>query len=190
MKRSKTGFARLILLLSSLLLVASYASPAVSAQDVPEEITFRISKYTCARDPGNVSTAAGNIPDYCEPTAGVSFTVESEDGAFTGSCTTDDSGLCSLMVPNEATVTVTEDTTTAPAGTVPRENPITTQAVTEFAGALFINLPAPGDDEPTELPDTGAGVTVAESSTALIVSALAATMLSGSAAVLIRRRAA
>lgn len=113
--------------------------------------------------------------------------MESEDGTFTGSCTTDDTGLCSLMVPNEATVTVTEDTTTAPAGTVPRENPITTQAVTEFAGALFINLPA---DEPTELPDTGAGVGADESSTALITSTLVATMLTGSAAVLIRRRAA
>ena len=87
-------------------------------------------------------------------------------------------------------MTVTEDTTTAPAGTTPRQNPITTQAVTEFAGALFINMPAPGGDEPADLPATGVGVAAAERDESLIVSALAATMLSGSAALLIRRRAA
>lgn len=107
----------------------------------PEQITFRISKYTCPEDPGNVSVAAGNIPASCAPTAGVGFSVAAQDGTQIGTCTTDGTGVCSLQVPNEATVTVTEDTTTAPAGYAPRENPITTQAVTEFAGALFINLP-------------------------------------------------
>lgn len=190
MQRSRTPSAQLLFVLASLLLITGFASPAAFAQQPTEEITFRISKYACDRDPGNVSPAAGNIPDYCDPTAGVTFTVETEDGSFTGSCTTESSGMCSLMVPNEATVTVTEDLTTAPDLTVPRENPITTQAVTEFAGALFINLPAPRGDEPTDLPDTGAGVAAAERDASLFVSALAATLLSGSAALLIRRRAA
>ncbi len=110
--------------------------------------------------------AAGNIPDDCVPTSGVAFAVTAADGSAVGSCSTDDTGLCIVRVPNEAIVTVTEDTTTSPAGTAPRENPITTQAVTEFAGALFINLPTGGETptqvpaEPTtpvELPNTGAG---------------------------------
>ncbi len=130
---------RLTLFVTCLLLVAGFASPAV-AQDGSTDISFTVSAYTCEQDPGTVSVAAGNIPGDCVPTAGVSFTVATDDGSFSDVCTTDDSGNCSVMVPNEAMVTVTEDTSTAPANTAPRENPITTEAVTEFAGALFINL--------------------------------------------------
>jgi hypothetical protein len=118
-----------------------------------EQIDFTIGKFTCPTDPGNVSLAAGNIPDECDPSAGVSFTVALTDGTEIGSCTTDDSGICKVQVPNEAMVTATEDVSTAPAGSTPRENPITTQAVTEFAGALFINLPV------TQPPDVGIGTT-------------------------------
>jgi hypothetical protein len=97
------------------------------AQD--QMIDFTIGKFTCPTDPGSVSLAAGNIPDECDPTAGVSFTVAMDDGTEIGSCTTDDSGF------------------------EPRENPISTQAVTEFAGALFINLPV------TQPPVVGVGTT-------------------------------
>ena len=36
---------------------------------------------------------------------------------------------------------VTEDIGTIPAAYAPRENPIATEVRTEFAGALFVNLP-------------------------------------------------
>jgi hypothetical protein len=121
------------------------------AQD--QMIDFTIGKFTCPTDPGSVSLAAGNIPDECDPTAGVSFNVAMDDGTEIGSCTTDASGICKVQVPNEAMVTATEDTSTAPAGFAPRENPISTQAVTEFAGALFINLPV------TQPPVVGVGTT-------------------------------
>jgi hypothetical protein len=147
----------------------------VAAQD--QMIDFTIGKFTCPTDPGTVSLAAGNIPDECDPTAGVSFTVALDDGTEIGSCTTDDSGICKVQVPNEAMVTATEDTTTAPAGFAPRENPISTQAVTEFAGALFINLPV------TQPPVVGVGTTAERQSgsdsmlvlTALLSLALAVT---------------
>ena len=141
---------RLTLFVTCLLLVAGFASPAV-AQDGSTDISFTVSAYTCEQDPGTVSVAAGNIPGDCVPTAGVSFTVATDDGSFSDVCTTDDSGNCSVMVPNEATVTVTEDTSTAPANTAPRENPITTEAVTEFAGALFINLPTGAPSAPEQI---------------------------------------
>jgi hypothetical protein len=115
---------------------------AFAAETLAQEtIEFRISKYNCPTDPGNVSPAAGNIPDECDPVGGVAFTVAGTDGAEIASCTTDDTGLCIVDVPNEADVVVTEDVSTAPSGYTPRENPISTTAVTEFAGALFINLP-------------------------------------------------
>jgi len=177
--RRSTIWLRLAVVLVGLLTLFGLGSTVVSAQ---EEITFRIAKFTCSREPGNVSLAAGNIPDYCDPTSGVAFTVTAEDGTTIGTCTTDDTGLCSLSVPNEATVTVTEDETTGPAGYVPRENPITTQAVTEFAGALFINVPEAGG-----LPDTGAG-TAASSIEYGMIGALTAAVLCGSLALSVRRR--
>jgi hypothetical protein len=177
--------SRLAFLLTALLVVASFAAPMASAQDAPAEITFRINKYTCDRDPGDVSPIADNIPDYCSPTAGVAFEVALEDGTVVGSCTTDASGLCSLQAPNEATVIVTEDTASSPAGTVPRENPITTQVVTEFAGAVFINLP-----ETTELPDTGSGPSENASGTGLFAAALGGSLLCGATAIMVRRRRA
>jgi hypothetical protein len=185
MSRSLFSLSRLVSLLAALLILAGFAAPMATAQDAPAEITFRISKYTCDRDPGNVSPIADNIPDYCSPTAGVAFEVALEDGTVVGSCTTDATGMCSLQAPNEATVVVTEDTATSPAGTVPRDNPITTQVVTEFAGAVFINLP-----ETTGLPDTGTGAAVDASEAGLLAATVGAALLCGSAAILIRRRAA
>jgi hypothetical protein len=132
-------------------------------------IDFTIGKFTCPTDPGNVSLAAGNIPDECTPTSGILFTVAQDDGTEIGSCTTSDSGICKVKVPNEAMVTVTEDTSTLAAGFAPRENPIATQAVTEFAGALFINLPS------TQPPVVGAGTTAERhggSDTILVLTAL------------------
>jgi hypothetical protein len=142
---------RSVLLALAVVITLLGAYRSVGAQG--EVIDFTIGKFTCPTDPGNVSLAAGNIPDECDPTAGVSFTLALDDGTEIGSCTTDASGICKIQAPNEAMVTATEDISTAPAGYAPRENPISTQAVTEFAGALFINLPV------TQPPVVGVGTT-------------------------------
>lgn len=176
---------------------------AAPPPEPPANITFRITKYTCDQDPGDVSPIAGNIPDYCSPTAGVIFEVTAEDGTVLGSCTTDATGLCALELPNEATVVVTEDTTTSPANTIPRQNPITTQVATEFAGAFFVNLPAPVEPQPTEpppvaeptqppvqLPDTGTGPADTDSESGLFAAMLGMTITCGATAMLVRRRTA
>lgn len=157
MDRKQLPFVRLITLMC-IVLPMSFAANA-SAQDVPAEIDFTIASFTCTSDPGQVSMAAGNIPDTCTPDVGAVASVALQDGTDVGSCTTDASGICKLQAPNEGTVVVTLDTSTIGAGTAPRENPVTTQVVTEFAGALFINLPAAPAPTvpPTDLPDTGSG---------------------------------
>ena len=148
------GRTRALLVLAAVTALFGFAAlaPPAAAQDAPATITFRISKYSCPTDPGRVSPAVGNIPEECDPVGGVTFTVALEDGTVVGTCTTDATGLCQLQAPNEATVVVTEDVSTVPAGYRPRENPITTRVVTEFAGALFINLP-----QVTTPPKTGVG---------------------------------
>jgi hypothetical protein len=157
----------------------------ISPVGAQEQIDFTIGKFTCPTDPGNVSLAAGNIPDECDPSAGVAFTVAMTDGTEIGSCTTDSSGICKVQVPNEATVTATEDVSTAPAGYAPRENPITTQAVTEFAGALFINLPT------TQPPVVGVGTTAARAGNdSTLALSIFLSLVLASMAVLWRRRAA
>ena len=130
-----------------------------SAQDAPAEIDFTVGSFSCTSDPGQVSLAAGNIPDTCTPDVGAVANVALQDGTAVGSCTTDATGICKLQAPNEANVVVTLDTSTLAGSVAPRENPISTQVVTEFAGALFINLPStPAPTEvPTGLPNTGAG---------------------------------
>ncbi len=168
------------LLAALALALSAMALSQLTASAQGEMIDFRVAKYTCETDPGNISPTADNAPADCDLTAGVSFTIEAEglDGPLT--CTTDDTGICIVQVPNEAAVTVTEDTSTAPDGYAPRENPIETQAVTEFAGAVFVNLPI-------ELPDTGTGPAL-HGSNAPLASALAVIasllMLSGT---LVRR---
>ena len=160
---------------------------ATLAQDTPD-ITFRVAKYTCEEDPGQISPVADNAPDDCELTEGVTFTIAVEGAEGDPlTCTTDATGQCSVQVPSEAMVTVTEDTSTAPDGYAPRENPIETQAVTEFAGAVFVNLPEGNGETPSELPDTGTGTVaqVASHGAAGMLAVLAAVvMISGA---LVRR---
>ncbi|MBA2277379.1 MAG: hypothetical protein H0W06_06405 [Chloroflexia bacterium] len=136
-------------LLAVFLTFGATLTPAVVAQ---EEIDFRILKLDCTSEPADDVPLTEQVPDACEPAEGASFAIEDEAGNALGSCTTDADGRCMVSVPNEATVTVTEDEPTGTDGFAPRENPITTQAVTEFAGAVFVNLP-----EPPALPDTGTG---------------------------------
>lgn len=173
MKRHHLSITRFFALVC--IVVASLTFGAASAQDAPTEISFTVASFSCDSDPGQVSLAAGNIPDSCTPDAGAVAEVALEDGTAVGTCTTDASGLCKLQAPNEATVVVTLDESTVASGNTPRENPITTQVITEFASALFINVPATPappvtPETPTELPDTGSGV-VQESSRFWIVAA-------------------
>ena len=128
------------------------AGPSVVAQEAPETISFEIAKFDCPTDPGNISVAGGNIPEECDPGVGVAFTVAAPDGTVLATCATGADGFCRVEVPNEADVVVTEDVSTATPGFLPRENPVATRAVTEFAGALFINLP-----RVTTPPKTGVG---------------------------------
>lgn len=172
---------RLATALAILSALAAAATPTVAAQ---EEITFRIAKFDCEADPGDVNLLEGPRPEDCSPIAGVSFEVTDENGDSLGSCTTGDDGMCRLEVPNAATVTVTEDESTGTAGFSPRENPITTQAVTEFAGAIFVNLP-----DPKELPDTGVGTAAPADQTPVWI-ALGCGIVCSLAAIAVRRRAA
>ena len=161
----------------------------VSAQEEPTEIDFTIASFSCTSDPGQVSLAAGNIPDSCTPDSGAVANVALQDGTDVGSCTTDATGICKLQAPNEASVVVTLDTTTLAGSVAPRENPISTQVVTEFAGALFINLPtAPAPTAvPSELPDTGTGPE-SRSSEGWLYSAAIVTFASAAVALGVRRQ--
>lgn len=174
--------------LAGIMLLFAFASQAVAAQDVPAEIEFRVHSYYCDTDPGNVSPAAGNIPDACDPLAGVSYTIATTDGTFSTTCVTEASGMCIVMAPNEADVTVTQDA--PPPGMAPRENPISTTVVTEFAGVLFINLPTGTDPAPEpapSLPDTGTGPGTGSGSTLPVTLAAAAALLA-TAALTTRKR--
>ncbi len=138
-----------VLFVVMLLALWSGGVPRAGAQT--QMIDLTIAKFNCQTDPGQISLAKGNIPADCASGANVTFNVTlTSDGSSLGSCTTNANGICKVSVPNEANVTVTEDTSTGPTGYAPRDNPIQTQAVTEFASAVFVNLP-------TTLPTTGAG---------------------------------
>lgn len=189
----------------ALLLALSSTLASAAAQDAPAEIDFRINKINCPSDPGQVSPFAGNFPPAgCTAASGVTFTVETEDGTEVASCTTDVDGMCIVSAPNEATVVVTEDVSTAPEGYAPRENPITTQAVTEFAGAVFVNIlqtpPDDGDDNgddgdngtdaaPVTLPDTGVGAAASDGASNPVHEALTLVALAAGALALRRRLA-
>lgn len=107
-------------------------------------VDLPIVKFTCPFDPGDVSLAADNIPAECTEVAGVAFTVRDEAGTIIGTCTTDASGSCIVTVPapdGPTPVLVVEDVTTAPAGFVPRANPVEAFIGVPEAAALFINIP-------------------------------------------------
>ena len=158
-----------VLLLAITLALAALAmgAPSAAAGQTQPLITFRILVISCDADPGTFPE--GEIPTGCTPVEGAAFSIAIAGGE-TLSCTSNADGRCQVEVPSESQVTVTEDTTTIPAGFTPRENPIDTQAVSEFAGAVFVNVadaPAPestaaptaaSTDQPTtQLPDTGTG---------------------------------
>ena len=115
---------------------------ALAGQAAAANIDFRVAAFNCLSDPGPLSLAKGAIPSDCTPAAGVAVTVSDTSGAPLANCTTNANGLCILSLTEGSTVVVAEDPATAPDGFVPRENPISTPVETEFASAVFVNLPA------------------------------------------------
>jgi len=148
------GFGRTLVMLLALAIVALAMATFSSGATAQEpDIDFRILKLDCEEDPGDIPD--GLTPEGCAPGEGVEFSILVEGETEPLTCTTDADGRCMVQVESESFVTVTEDEATATEGFVPRENPIETQAVTEFAGAIFVNVQE--DEPPTELPDTGSG---------------------------------
>ena len=143
--------AILLALAIASLAIATFSFSAAAQE--PQLIDFRILKLDCEEDPGQVPD--GLTPEGCTPGEGVEFSILVEGETEPLTCTTDAEGRCMVQVESEAFVTVTEDESTATDGFVPRENPIETPAVTEFAGAIFVNVRE--DEPPSELPDTGSG---------------------------------
>ncbi len=167
---------RLLLLVVALALaVAGFVTLQGTAAAQPEEIPFSIFKVNCEEDPGeDIPPIIEQIPEGCEAAEGVDFTVFDTEGNEIASCTTDEGGLCIVQVPNGAEVVVEEDEATGEQGYSPLENPIETTAITEFAGAQFINV---RDDVP-KLPDTGTGDGAVRLSTGMVgMFAVLATLL-------------
>jgi len=156
---------RILLVIVALALAAGgFTTFQLPAAAQAEEIDFRILKVNCEEDPGDdIPPSSEQIPEGCEAAEGVDFTVSDTDGNEIAGCTTDDGGLCIVQVPDGTEVVVEEDVTTGDPDFSPLENPITTTAVTEFAGAQFINV----RDTAPELPDTGTGDGAKSSSTGL-----------------------
>lgn len=168
---------RILLLIVAVALAAGgLATFQLTAVAQPQEIDFRILKVNCEEDPGDdIPPISERIPEGCEAAEGVAFTVSDTDGTEIASCTTDDGGLCIVQVPDGAEVVVEEDVTTGDPDFSPLENPITTTAVTEFAGAQFINV----RDEVSGLPDTGTGDGAKTSTTGLAGLASTIAVLAG-----------
>lgn len=134
----------------ALVVIALFTATAASAA---AQLEFRVIKVACPGLPSFEPSTGRGIPPECTPAAGVSFTIQDTAGTILATCTTNEQGICVVSLPEGITVVVTEDVSTAPPGTVPLRNPITTQVLTEFAGAGFVNLPrsiAPSTGRPRQ----------------------------------------
>jgi hypothetical protein len=151
-------FDRTILFpLALVIAILAMATTGFGAAAQEPNIDFRILKINCEEDPGLFPE--GEIPEGCTPVEGVEFSILVEGETESLVCTTNADGRCLVQVESESFVTVTEDESTATDGFAPLENPIETQAVSEFAGAVFVNV-----REATDLPDTGSGASVRDMS--------------------------
>lgn len=136
----------------------------VTAASAAAQVEFRVIKVACPGLPSFEPSTGRGIPPECTPAGGVSFTIRDTAGTILATCTTNEQGICVVSLPEGITVVVTEDVSTAPPGTVPLRNPITTEVLTEFAGAGFVNLPrsiAPSTGRPRQGPCAIALVVVA-----------------------------
>ena len=140
------------LLAVAFVIVTLFIATAASAA---AQLEFRVIKAACSGMPSFEPSTGRGIPPECTPAGGVSFTIRDTAGAILATCTTNEQGICIVTLPEGITVVVTEEVSTAPPGTVPLRNPITTQVLTEFAGAGFVNLPrsiAPSTGRPRQGP--------------------------------------
>lgn len=152
MRLSGTPLKRLSLILALLFLVTSLLPPTLFAQDDPGlDATVSVAAFNCGYDPGIVSAMAGSIPGDCTPTANTWFSIWTEDGSVDTGCTTDEAGMCGAIVPDGATVTVSEDVSALAGIATPRQNPITAPGVTSVVEFTFINVLVAAP-LPTELP--------------------------------------
>jgi len=172
----------LTMLLALVIAALAIITFGVSTVAQDQMIDFRIFKLDCEEDPGNIPD--GLIPEGCTPAEGVAFTISPEGDTEPTTCTTNADGRCTVQVRSEAMVMVTEDESTATEGTTPRENPIKTQAVTEFAGAIFVNVE---DDAPTDLPDTGSGIVAQETGQGMAATLVVLATLLAASGIMVRR---
>lgn len=180
---------RILLLIVALALAAGgLATLQFTAAAQAEMIEFRIVKVNCEADPGDdVPPISELLPEGCEFAEGVFFNLSDPvTGNSLGECTTDENGRCTVMVGEGLEVTVEEDVTTGDPDFSPLENPITTTAVTEFAGAQFINVRDP-EKPVAELPDTGTGDGAMSSATGLASTIAVLAVVLALGGVLVRR---
>lgn len=110
------------------LVIALIGNTVVAQDNGDEKFNLPIQAVSCEEAP------ADNPRTPCEATEGATFDVATEDGEPLDSCTTEEVtleggvvGLCSVAVPFETKVVVTENGATIPDGYIPVENPITFQ---------------------------------------------------------------
>jgi hypothetical protein len=157
-------YRRMVVTAVVVLCLGALADSSVRAEAA--SLDFTILALTCQTDPGPVGLAQGGFPEDCARGQGVGFEIlDRESGALVAICSTGADGTCTVPLPEGALVTVYENVATVPTGSWPRENPVRTQVMTEFAGAAFVNIlpqqpappaqPADEVDAVTHLPNTG-----------------------------------
>lgn len=130
------------------LVIALLGNTAVAQGNGQLEFTLPIQAVSCDEPP------ADNPETPCGPTVGATFDVTSQGGEPLDSCTTEEAtleggvvGFCSVEVPFETTVIITENVATIPDGYVPVENPITFQIPAVKTDPTIINFyNVPQDD--------------------------------------------
>ena len=118
---------------------------------VNNDIEPLVVKFNCLVDPGEldldrIATDPGYAPDGCERIEGVNFTATVNGTPLGETFTTDENGQVRIPARTGDTVVITEDISSATEGFMPRENPITIEAVPSTGGvAAFVNLAQDGD---------------------------------------------
>jgi hypothetical protein len=131
-----------------------------AAQESDTFVIIRAVDCEEAPEPGTPPLSEGT-PAGCVEADGVTFTISDLEDTVLGTCTTDVTGSCEMIVPvAEGTeVVIEEDESTVTPGYAPINNPLTGPLRTfeSIAEIQFFNIPE--DEDVDELPDTGVGVT-------------------------------
>jgi hypothetical protein len=108
----------------------------------PDRYSLPVLAVQCERDPGGIGIAMGGLPEGCRGLPGVAVAITLLDGTPVGSCTTGERGGCRIVTPASIVVRAKEDPATLPDGYRPKRNPVDALVATEYAAAIFVNLPA------------------------------------------------